>query len=225
MTNLTLLVKGLLIGFFTAVPIGPIGIMCIQQSISCGKRQGFISGLGAATADMLFGSIAIFGVTMISDFLMDNNLIIRATGGVMLLVIGTRIMMGRQENRPSEVKRDNMFQSYLTMLLLTLTNPMTILAYMTILALFNIVSTDRGPLSSSLLVTGIFFGSALWFSLLTVLAHVLKSRLTEKALIRLNRALGALLLIFGVFLLINQVLEHYPVFGLSLPHLRVPFSS
>jgi threonine/homoserine/homoserine lactone efflux protein len=225
MSYFILLAKGLLIGFSTAVPIGPIGIMCIQQSISCGRRRGFVSGLGAATADMLFGSVAIFGVTMISDFLMDNNLIIRATGGVLLLVIGIRIMMGKQEGRVSEVKRENMVQSYLTTMLLTLTNPMTILAYMTILAVFNIVAVDRGPLSSSLLVTGIFLGSAIWFTLLTVLAHFLKKRLTDRALLRLNRALGALILIFGIILLVNQMLEHYPVFGLSLPHLRVPFSS
>ena len=207
MNYIFLLTKGLLIGFSTAVPIGPIGIMCIQLSIASGRRHGMASGLGAATADMLFGSVAIFGVTIISNFLLDNNDVIRVAGGIILLIIGARIIAAKRKSMEPEIRKGNVFQTYATTFFLTLTNPMTIIAYMTFLTVFNTASSGhQGVASSSLVVAGIFLGSTLWFGLLTTLAGQLKKRLTPAWLHRINRVLGIIIAAFGIVLIIRQTI-------------------
>jgi len=64
--------KGVVIGFSMAVPVGPIGILCIRRTLTGGRLSGFVSGLGVATADAVYGCIAGFGLTFISDFLVSQ---------------------------------------------------------------------------------------------------------------------------------------------------------
>lgn len=119
-------VKGLIIGFSIAAPLGPIGILCIQRTLHEGRTSGLISGLGAATADAVYGFIAGFGLTFISTFLVDEQVQIRLFGGLFLLYLGIKTFFSVSEEKRTE-KGSTLIKAYMTTFILTLTNPVTIL--------------------------------------------------------------------------------------------------
>ena len=92
--------QGLAVGFSIAAPVGPIGLLCIQRSLTSGRVSGLVSGLGAATADAVYGSIAGFGIAFVSTFLVDQQMWIRLVGGAFLVYLGLRIW--RSEPRSTD---------------------------------------------------------------------------------------------------------------------------
>ena len=118
--------KGVLIGFAMAVPIGPIGIICIRKTLTEGRLRGLIIGLGAATADLLYGCVAAFGLTIISSTLDNQRIWIRLIGGALLLFLGVRTFRARPSNSNIPINNRGILRSYFTIVFLTLTNPLTI---------------------------------------------------------------------------------------------------
>ena len=70
--DFSLFFKGLLLGFSIAAPVGPIGVLCIRRTLAEGRSAGLATGLGAASADAIYGSIAAFGLTAVSGFLVGQ---------------------------------------------------------------------------------------------------------------------------------------------------------
>ena len=135
-----LFIKGFVIGFSIAAPVGPIGILCIQRTLSGGNIQGLAIGLGAATADALYGFIAAFGLTFISNFLVDQSIWFRIIGGLFLCYLGIRAFLRKYQERTVSVANSTILSAYGTTFFLTLTNPMTILFFAGIFAGLGIVS-------------------------------------------------------------------------------------
>src|SRR5947209_4610782 len=125
--DVSFLVRGLLIGFSIAAVVGPIGMLCISRTMQQGFLYGFITGLGAATADALYGSIAACGLTLISGFLVSQQNWIRLIGGLFLLYLGLRTLLTSAAKQAAEARGNTLFIAYASTLLLTLTNPLTIL--------------------------------------------------------------------------------------------------
>src|SRR5512139_2494096 len=122
-------IKGIIIGFVIAAPLGPIGILCARQTLTHGRRAGFLSGMGASTADVLYGFIAAFGLTFISDFLLSYQFWLRFAGGVILCFIGVKTFRERPDMQGFVLlaeKEKRHAGMYTSTFLLTLTNPMTI---------------------------------------------------------------------------------------------------
>ncbi len=201
------LLKGILIGFVVAVPVGPVGMICMKNSITNGKRLGYISALGAASADTIFGILAVFGVTLISKFLFQNNDIITLSGGGILILIGFRSVFSKQELKEVKVTKLGFIQSYISTFLLTSTNPMTIVAFMSILAVFGVSKSKCTGTMAVVLITGIFLGSALWFSILTNLADFFGKKVKYTKLLLINKFFGVAIILFGVALLIKNFIQ------------------
>lgn len=163
-----LFLKGLLIGFSIAAPVGPIGVLCIRRSIAEGRWSGFVSGLGAASADALYGAVAALGLTWLAGFLIDHQVWIRLLGGLFLCYLG--IAAFRSTNSPStETPRPPDSSSiFASTFLLTLTNPITILSFTAIFAGLGLSAAPAGYLSGGVMVTGVFLGSSLWWMLLSL---------------------------------------------------------
>ncbi|UCE19161.1 MAG: LysE family transporter, partial [Gemmatimonadota bacterium] len=125
--EIPIFLKGLIIGFSIAAPVGPIGVLCIQRTINGGYRSGVYTGLGAATADALYGSVAAFGLTVISHFLVQHTFWFSLTGGIFLCYLGVRAFLSKSLKDPSILKKAKYFNAYISSFFLTLTNPMTIL--------------------------------------------------------------------------------------------------
>ena len=203
-----LFVKGLIVGFCLAAPVGPIAVLCVQRTISHGRLAGLVSGLGAAVADALYGTLAAFGVTVISSFLMDHRLVFQRVGGAVLLVLGARLLFLKPP-KPEEVDADRgLFADFLSTLVLTLTNPMTFVAFVAVFATFGIGAVHGHSFLTAELVAGVLLGSSSWFAFLVVLANFFRGRFRYETLVAINRATGAF--VIGVGLLYLFFLKKEP---------------
>ncbi|MDP3148563.1 MAG: LysE family transporter [Ignavibacteria bacterium] len=192
-----LLVEGIIIGFAMAVPIGPIGIICIRKTLTEGRMRGLIIGLGAATADMLYGSIAAFGLTVISDTLLSQRIWIRLVGGALLLYLGVRTFRARPKDPKIEIQSSGRLRSYFTTIFLTFTNPLTVFAFIAVFAALGL-GNGLSFVSASVLVTGVFTGSFLWFLSLSSGATFFRSKLDMVGMRWVNKIAGILIIISGV---------------------------
>lgn len=193
--------RGLAIGFAIAAPVGPIGILCIRRSLAEGRAAGFVSGLGAATADALYGVVAAFGLTLVSGFLIGQQVWLRLVGGVFLVYLGAKTYRARPADRPAAVAGRGLLAAYGSTLFLTLTNPMTIFAFAAIFAGVGLALTSGGYASAAALVAGVFFGSALWWLILSSAASALRAHMSTAVLQWVNRIAGAVITTFGLAVL------------------------
>jgi threonine/homoserine/homoserine lactone efflux protein len=201
--NLPFFFQGLIIGFSIAAPVGPIGILCIRRTLAEGRFSGFVSGLGAATADAVYGSIAGFGLTFVSIFLIEKSHWLRLIGGIFLLYLGVRTFLTQTKSltdsdnlMPQEV---NLTSNYFSTFVLTLTNPLTIISFAAIFAGLGIgSSSSENYLSALILVIGVFLGSCSWWFLLSGVVGLFRQRFKQGSLIWVNRISGVIIFIFGI---------------------------
>ncbi len=191
-------IKGLVIGFAIAAPVGPIGILCIQRSLIQGKMHGVISGIGAATADAVYGFIAAFGLTVISNFLISQKIWFQIIGGCFLCYLGIRTFFSRPTENGSEINKGSLITAYTSTMFLTITNPMTVLSFMAIFSGLGLAAENRSLIFSVLLVLGVFAGSVLWWVLLSLGVTLIKKKVNDRFMIWINRSSGLILLIFGL---------------------------
>ncbi len=200
------LLKGLLIGFSIAAPVGPIGLLCIRRSLADGRTMGLVTGLGAATADAMYGCVAGFGLTAISSVLIAQKLWLGLIGGLFLCYLGVVTFISRPRDDGADVKSTTLLSAYFSTMVLTLTNPMTILSFVAIFAGLGLgTSSDYAAATS--LVAGVFLGSALWWVLLSGGAAMLRSRVTSRWMQAVNRVSGAIIVAFGVYALSTALID------------------
>ncbi|MGB3786674.1 MAG: LysE family transporter [Phormidesmis sp.] len=223
---LLVLLKGIAMGLAIAAPVGPIGLLCIRRTLDKGRLVGLLSGCGAATADGLYGMVAAFGLTAVSDFLVEYTDWLRIGGGLFLCYLGLTTFLSSNNSHtidtlksspisPSPIPSSpisssptpSLLSAYTTTLALTLTNPATILSFIAIFAGLGI--TQSAYLDSVTLVFGVFTGSILWWLMLVSGVAYLRDRLTPERLFRFNRfsskVFGVLIFGFGVAALMVRV--------------------
>ena len=190
-------IKGFIIGISIAAPVGPIGILCIQRTITYGKLNGLATGLGAASADAVYGFIAAFGLTFISNFLVAQQTWFRIVGGGFLIYLGIRAYLSTPQDTTGNTKSQNHTSAYGTTFLLTLSNPMTILSFAAIFSGFGLVDTSIHYGSASLMVLGVFLGSATWWLFLSGGTNLFRNKLNQR-LAWINKLSGVVITLFGV---------------------------
>ena len=195
------LTSGLIIGFSIAAPIGPIGVLCIRRTLAEGGLNGLVSGLGAATADAIYGCIAAFGLTFIADTLVKQQAWLHLLGGAFLIFLGVRTLLAKPTEKSSIGKRRGLMHAYGSTFFLTLMNPVTILSFVVIFAGIGLGSAFADYSSATLLVFSVFTGSALWWLILSGTVSLLRRKITPNALRWINRFSGAIILTFGLFVL------------------------
>ena len=202
---IALFIKGLIIGFSIAAPVGPIGILCIRRTLNDGRLSGFLSGMGAATADAVFGSIAAFGLTFLTSFLVEQQNWLRLLGGIFLIYLGIKTFLAEppEQNGENRAPKGGLLQAYASTFFLTLTNPMTVISFAVIFAGLGLAQNSGGYDSAGLLVLGVFSGSALWWLLLSAGFGLLIKKINYQTLIWINRFSGAVIAAFGIFALIS----------------------
>ena len=195
-----LFLEGIIIGFAIAAPVGPIGVLCIRRTLAEGCASGFVSGLGAATADATYGAVAAFGLTLITDFLLGGTSWLRLVGGAFLLYLGIKAFLASPAERAAEARGGGLLGAYASTLFLTLTNPTTILSFVAIFAGLG-VGAASDALSAALLVLGVFLGSAAWWLMLSGGIGFFRSKLSTGGLRWVNRVSGTIIAAFGVLAL------------------------
>lgn len=203
--NISFLLSGLMIGLSIAAPVGPIGVLCIRRTLAEGWIYGLISGLGAATADAFYGSIAGFGLTFISNIFVSHQVWLRLIGGLFLCVLGIKTLLSKPAEKAASTKGNGLVVAYGSILLLTLTNPMTIISFVAIFTGLGLIGTSKNYLSAGILVFGVFIGSALWWLILCSGVGLFREKFNNRGLLWVNRISGVIITCFGLFALISII--------------------
>ena len=193
------LVQGALIGFSVAAPVGINGLICIKRTLTQGKIAGFISGLGAATAHGIFSSVAGLGLTYVSSFLLEQEFWLRLIGGAVLCYLGAKTFMSKPPRKNVELSQNSsLVNAYLTTLLLSFTNPLTILSFAAIFSGSSLGSTLNNPTATLQTILGVFAGSACWWLILSSGVEFCRKWITPKNLRLLNYISGVIIAALGV---------------------------
>jgi threonine/homoserine/homoserine lactone efflux protein len=196
--DVLILLKGLTLGFTIAAPVGPIGVLCIRNTLTKGRNYGLATGLGAATADASYGFIAAFGLTFISNFLISLQFWIKLIGGLFLCYLGIKTLLTPPAENAAKVSGRGLLGTYGSTVFLTLTNPATILSFAAVFASVGIGTDNGGYLSAAILVIGVFLGSALWWLILSGGVNLFRSHFRPGVLVWVNRLSGLMIIIFGL---------------------------
>lgn len=197
------LLKGILLGFSIAAPVGPIGVLCIRRTLASGIGNGFMSGLGAATADAIYGLIAVLGISAVAVFLLDYQSYLRFFGGVFLLYLGYTTFKSLPATTAAKGGEEGLVGAYTSTLLLTITNPMTIMAFAAIFTGLGVGTTGEQDMSAFFLVLGVFIGSMLWWLLLSGIVNAFRHNFDQQRLRVVNQLSGLVIAGFGIVSLIS----------------------
>jgi threonine/homoserine/homoserine lactone efflux protein len=201
MEGLLFLIKGILVGLVVSIPLGPMGVLCLQRTLNKGKSSGFSSGMGIATADTIFALIAGLGISFIIHFLSEKQLIIKIIGGLIIAFIGLKIFIANPVKQLKKHRKEgkNLFEDFISILFMALSNPFTIFLYIAIFAGLNLHDVSSGYSSALLVVAGVFMGASLsWFTISTVVNHF-RANIRLRRLMWINRIAGITIILFGVF--------------------------
>ena len=194
--------RGVVIGFAIAAPVGPIGMLVIRRTLAVGRLLGLITGLGAAAADALYGCVGAFGLTFISSFLMGYAFWTKLVGGAFLCYLGISTFRAKSAESSSEPNSRVLYaNAFLTTLLLTLTNPATILSFMAVFAGLGLGMNSGDYGAAGIVVAGVFTGSAIWWLVLSGSVALVRHKLTLNSMNWITRGSGLFLTGFGLYAL------------------------
>jgi len=206
-----LLLKGIMIGLLASIPLGPIGVICIQRTINKGRLSGFISGLGAALADTIFAAIAGFSLTLIIAFIEERRLIIEFVGSIIVMLLGIKTFYTNPINqlRRHKKQKNKLIEDFVSVLLLTVTNPFAIFLFVAMFAALNISYEADHLLLSFVPMIGVLIGGSLWWFTLSSLVNMFRTRFRLKQLWYINKIAGTIIFILGILALINVIRVFY----------------
>jgi threonine/homoserine/homoserine lactone efflux protein len=196
MTDLELLSKGVLAGLAISAPVGPVNVFCISRTLTQGRMAGLMSGLGAATADTVYGAIAGFSISFVIQFLVREEFWIRLCGGTLLVAIGVLYYFKKPQSLANE-SPSSVHTDYISAFFLNLTNPTTVLSFLAILAALG-MGHHRAQWLTVLLVAGIFSGAMLWWIVLCAATSHFRERFDQSAMLWMNRIAGLAIGAFGI---------------------------
>ena len=197
MHELELLLRGALAGLAISAPVGPVNVICVSRTIAKGRPAGILSGLGAAAADTIYGSIAGFSITFIIAWLTREIRWIRLIGGILLIAIGAVYYFKRPKSLKEDAKDTSAGSDIATTFLLTLTNPTTVLSFLAVLALLGLGEQRHWTLTL-FLVLGIFVGAMFWWILLAMISGHFRERFDDQAVVWMNRIAAFAIAGFGL---------------------------
>jgi len=207
LADLWLLLKGAVIGFAVAAPVGPIGMLCIRTTLERGRVAGFAAGTGAAVADAIYGAIGVLGVTAISGIIEAQRVWLELGGGIFVILFGIHLGLSRPNYQNNDEIPVSLFADFLKTLVLTLANPSTILTFMAIFAGVPAAAGAAELEAVPMIVLGVLLGSGAWWLTLTQGVGFIRHRISEPALKWMNWIAGILLVGFGIYTLGHLALQ------------------
>lgn len=213
--EIILFVKGIFVGFLIAAPVGPVGILCAQRTLQVGIGAGLVSGLGAAIADTIYGAVAAFGLTFVAYYFLENESLFRLIGGGLLVAIGVETILKKAPIvRGVAVPSAHRYAaSFFRTFMLTITNPITIMAFGPIFVAANAVVKEGDLVAAWALILGVFTGSALWWGILCGGVHLGRHHLTDKRMRWVNRVSGVVIVFFGLMAVASLTPPGKKLFG------------
>ncbi len=195
-------IKGILIGLSISVPLGPIGMLCIQRTLNRGKNHGFVTGIGATTSDIVYAIITMFFLNFVLDIVEQHRLVIQIVGSIIIVIFGLWIYRSNPiaQPLPNEKKEEesSLFSDYFTSFGLTLSNPLILFVLIALFARIDFIDVET-PISLHIFgLLSIVVGASVWWIFLTTLASKLRHRFNVRGLKIINRVTGAIIMIIGL---------------------------
>lgn len=206
--DFNLLWKGILTGLAVSIPLGPLGILCIQRTVNKTWKSGIFSGIGIATADTVYAFVAGFSLSIIIDFIRKYELYFKLVGFFVLILLGVYIFRSNPTKQMQNYKRkgSSHLQDFLTTFLVTLSNPLSVFVFIAIFTGYSIVLQFSHPLEALLTIGGIFIGGSLWWIIITGFANMFRHKFTINTLYWANRIIGlGVILIAVIFFVYLQI--------------------
>lgn len=203
-TMASYLIKGILIGLLFGLPVGAVGTMTVQRSWSFGFRAGLLTGLGSSVADCLYALVGAFGLTLISDFLLQYQAVITVLGGILILFMGVRLLISKGESPMTSTKKISGIKMFLSSFAIGITNPAAILTFLFAFTYFGI-SDVNGLRDGISLVCGVFIGTYLWWGTLSVVTCAIKAKTKLQSFLYMNQVFGTVLTLFGATVFLRTV--------------------
>jgi threonine/homoserine/homoserine lactone efflux protein len=199
------LIKGIVLGISVAAPVGPIGVLCIKRSLTEGRKSGLVTGMGATVADTIYGAIAAFGLTFVTDFLIEQEFYVRIFGGLFLILMGVRLFISKP---PTDVvmEKGNMWHHFMSTIFLTASNPATILFFIAAFAGLGLETGTKNLTLSGIIVLGVLIGSAIWWLSLSYFVSIFRSKIKLQKLSGLNKISGTFITVCGLYALVSAIL-------------------
>jgi threonine/homoserine/homoserine lactone efflux protein len=200
---LALIIKGILMGLLVSVPPGPVGVMCIKRTMSRGIRSGVVSGIGAASADTLYSLVAGLGLSYVINFIQKEQFWIQLIGSLIIMAIAIKIFYSNPaiEFRNSRTRRRKPMEEFISVFLVTLSNPMVVFIFIAMFAGFNMLGENTNPLIVLFLVGGVFSGAMLWWFVLSIIINRFRNRIRLKNIWWMNKILGLIVFICGLVII------------------------
>jgi threonine/homoserine/homoserine lactone efflux protein len=213
MADSTLFIQGMVIGLLLAAPVGPISLLCIQRTVADGRLHGILSGFGVATSDSFYAAVTYLGLTVISGLIIAHQTAFRLFSGIALLLIGIRICLFVPATLPERSEHESFLRDYLSMVAITIVNPLTVIFFAAVLPGFGVVFPGTSYLAAAAFVGGVFCGSCLWWIVLCGSIGSVRSRIGLENIRLINRLSGILITGIGVILIL--IIAVPAVFSLS----------
>lgn len=198
-------IYGIIAGVMSSILLGPIGVLCVQRTLSTSHRAGFISGLGAATADTIFAALAIFALSWITGFIDRYEIWVKVIGGILVVILGLVIFL-KKTHRPKTIQSKGSYLSnYFSVLFVALPNPAYFFIFVAIFAAIGIEAADYNVAQKFLVVSGVFVGCAGWWMLLTWVVSKLRKKFTLHSLWWMNKISGGVIVLLGAYAIISVI--------------------
>ncbi len=183
-----------------SIPLGPIGVLCIQRTLNKGRKSGFVSGLGAAAADTFFALVAGLGISMVISFIKAQHIYFQVIGGMIVMYLGIHIFFTNpvQQLRNQRMSQNKLSQDFISVFLLTVSNPMAIFFFLAMFAGVNLAGGEIKLFHVGLIVAGVFLGSSIWWFVLTTLVNIFRHRFRLKSIWWMNKVAGVIIFFLGV---------------------------
>ena len=214
MDYIILIVSGIVIGLVVAVPIGPVNLICIRRTLAFGPANGFMAGLGAAIGDTVFAIVTGFGLTAIAHLIKGYASYLELAGGAMLLYFGIHAFLAKVQSRLDDklVSREKgsttLFRAMVSTLVLTLTNPATLLGFAALFAgLGGLAGGHPNFASAAFVVIGVAAGSTLWWFALTAVVGLFHASIKDHTMVVINKGSGVAVTGFGLAVLIHLAIK------------------
>ena len=201
-----LVIKGIIIGLCISVPLGPIGMLCVQRTLNRGRKYGIATGLGATTSDLVYTFITLFFLQFVIGFIEEHQTAFQLIGGVVVIVFGYFIFKSRPsaQTNPNVASKGSLFSDFITSFGLTFSNPLILFILMALFARFEFIA-DKSPFVAYLVgISSILSGAFIWWLLLTYIVSHFKNKLGLRGLRLINIITGSVIMAIGcVGLVVN----------------------
>lgn len=202
----TYLIKGILIGLLFGMPVGAVGAMTVQRTLAYGFKAGLMTGLGSSVADCIYACIGAFGLTLVSDFLLKYQGIIHILGGILVLIMGLRLLLRTGQTDSLQKPAAGGVKMFLSSFVIGITNPVAILTFLFAFSYFGI-SGKAGWVDAIWLVIGVFIGTYIWWGLLSAAVSLIKKKTVNHCFRYMNTIFGGILILFSAVVFIKTFLS------------------